>query len=125
MKFISQNLIKAVALIPGYTFAPTTQTWPAWQSNVAIYTKTVEGTQQLCGILSDYFAKYSEALCNFQANEIVVVQQNAANNLVFCGFVALAECNCAQASLDPARFTMTQTPLASATSLSITSTDSV
>jgi hypothetical protein len=44
---------------------------------------------------------------------------------MFCGFGALAECNCAASSFDPARFTTPQTPLASITSLALKSTDSV
>jgi hypothetical protein len=70
IKFKAQTLIKVVVLIPGYT--NTASSWPRWQTNVAIYAKIIAGTQQPCGVLSDY-TTYSEALCNFQANEIVVV----------------------------------------------------
>jgi hypothetical protein len=67
--------------------------------------------------LADYYStKNYEAACNIQVNEIILVQQTAANSLSFCGFGALAECNCSQSSFDPARFTTPPaTPFASAT----------
>ncbi len=75
--------------------------------------------------LAGYYTNYNEAQCNFQANEIILVQQNAAQDLRFCGFGALAECNCAASSFDPTRFTTQQTPLASTTSIEFKNTDSV
>ena len=61
-----------------------------------------------------------------QANEISVVQQTVGNNLFFCGFGALADCDCATSSFNPALFTtMPVTQFASTTSLSVKSTDSV
>jgi hypothetical protein len=116
-------LIKAVVLLPGYKNAASS--WPAWQTNVAVYVNSEGGTKKLCGVLADYYTTYSETACNIQGNEIILVQQNAANKLVFCGFGALADCDCSQSSFDPARFTTPQTPLASVTSLQIKSTDSV
>ena len=79
----------------------------------------------MCGILANYYTTYSEAVCNFQANEIILVQQSAVNSLRFCGFGALSDCNCSQSSFDPARFTTPQTPLVSVTSLQIKSSDGV
>ena len=83
------------------------------------------GTQQLCGVL-DYFTKYNEALCNLQANEIIVEQQNPTNKLVFCGFGVLADCSCSQTSFDYSLFTTSLAiTLLSTTSLSLQITDSV
>ncbi len=84
MKFIAETFIKAIVVLPGYTNRAST--WPNWQTNVAIYASTAGGTQQLCGILSEYYSTYSETVCNIRANEIIAVQQNKANNLVFCVF---------------------------------------
>ncbi len=52
------------------------------------------------------------------------MQQTAGNDLIFCGFGALADCDCAQSSFDPAHFTTPPAPLTSATSLLIKSSDS-
>jgi hypothetical protein len=81
---------------------------------------------QLCGVLADYYATmYYEVTCNIQVNEIIVEQKNTNKDLRFCGFGVLAECDCSQSSFDPASFaTPPPTPFASATSISVKSTDS-
>ena len=80
---------------------------------------------QLCGVLTNYYETYYEVTCNIQVNEIIIVQQNAANSLRFCGFGVLAECDCSQSSFDSASFTTPpETPFASANSISVKSTDS-
>jgi hypothetical protein len=101
--------------------------YPLFQKNVAIYGKTVVGTQHLCGVIKDYYTTtYYEVACNIQANEIILVQNNAAHDLRFCGFGVLADCFCGQSSFDPLLFT---TPIAksfaSVTAISAKSTDSV
>ena len=114
-------------MLPAYdTTNPASLAILALSTNVAIYGMTVGGTQQLCGVLADFYAQYSEASCMIQANEIIVVQQTVGNNLFFCGFGALADCDCATSSFNPALFTTTPaTQFASAISLSIKLTDSV
>ena len=101
--------------------------WPLLQSNVAIYGKKVGGTEQLCGVLTDYYyTTYYEVACNILANEIILVQQNAAYDLRFCGFGVLADCDCTLSSFNPLLFSTSQaTPFASATSLTLKSSDSV
>ena len=81
---------------------------------------------QLCGVLADYYATQSyEIACNIQVNEIILEQQNTKGELRFCGFGVLAECECSQSSFDPSNFTQPPaTPFASATSISVKSTDS-
>ena len=53
------------------------------------------------------------------------MQQNYAYDLRFCGFGALADCDCAKSSFDPARFLTPPAPLTSASLLTLKSTDSV
>ena len=60
-------------MLPAYdTSNPAIPAIIALSTNVAIYGMTVGGTQQLCGVLADYYTKYSEASCNIQANEVIV-----------------------------------------------------
>jgi hypothetical protein len=77
--------------------------------------------------MANYYATTNyEAACNIQANEIILVQQNAAYNLRFCGFGALSDCNCSQSSFDTLLFTTPPaTPFASATSISVAQSESV
>jgi hypothetical protein len=64
--------------------------WSTHQSNVAIYGKKVGGTEQLCGVLLDFYTTtHYEVACNIIANEIILVQQNSAYDLRFCGFGVL------------------------------------
>ncbi len=111
-------------MIPGYRISETP--WPGYQTNVAINGKTVGGTEQLCGVLGNYYTKYGEVLCNIQVNEIILVQQSSSKDLRFCGFGALSDCNCAQSSFDSTQFTTRQaTSFASVTSLTVKYTDSL
>ena len=111
-------------LLPGYLIRPSD--YHLFQKNVAIYGKTVGGTQHLCGVIEDYYTTtYYEVACNIKANEIILVQKNA-HDLRFCGFGALSDCFCDQSSFDPLLFTTPQaTPFASATTILAKSTDSV
>jgi hypothetical protein len=112
-------------LLPGYLLVSSS--YPVFQKNVAIYGKTVGGTQHLCGVIEDYYTTtYYEVACNIQANEIILVQKNAADDLRFCGFGVLADCFCGQSSFDSLLFTTpTAKSFASATAISAKSTDSV
>jgi hypothetical protein len=65
-----------VVVLPLFQFSASS--FQTYQTNVAIYGKTLGGTQQLCGVLADYFKQYSEAACNIEANEIIAVQLNSA-----------------------------------------------
>ena len=101
--------------------------WPTHQSKVAIYGKKNGGTEQLCGVLADYYATtHYEVTCNIIANEIILVQKNAAYDLIFCGLGVLSDCDCTLSSFNPLLFSTSQaTPFASATSLTLKSSDSV
>jgi hypothetical protein len=116
-----------VTLLPAYDTAnPADPNILKFPTNVAIYGMTVGGTQQICGILANYYNQYSEVSCKIQANEIVASQQTVGNTLSFCGFGVLADCDCSTSSFNPALFTTTpEAQFASKTSLSVKSTDSV
>ena len=53
--------INGVALLSGYALSATN--WPAAQTNVAISANTVVNTKHQCGIIADYYNKYSDVTC--------------------------------------------------------------
>ncbi len=100
----------------------------ALQKNVEISGKKIDGTQNPCEVLDD-FTKYSEAICNLEANEIIAAQSTPNNDLGFCGFGALSDCDCSKSSFQSYLFTPTTSAassdhnLALETSISLQSTD--
>mgnify|MGYP001063224283 CR=1 FL=1 len=124
-------LLKAVIPIHGVTmipcYDPSEPILPVYQKNVAVLIKTTLGAPVQCGVFIDYSTTYTEVDChNIQGNEIVAEQQSLSNDLLFCGFGVLADCDCVTSSFDP--FLFTTTPLikfASITSLLVKSTDSI
>jgi len=110
-------------LLPGYI--KEFSGWPDYSKNVAIYGRTVGGTKILCGNLADYSKTYKEVVCNLQANEIII-EKTVIEDIRFCGFGALASCDCSQSSFDPQFFTVPPTTtFASATSVTVKSSDTV
>jgi hypothetical protein len=85
--------INGVALLPGYRKYVTD--WPTIQTNVAISANKVGNTKHQCGVLADYYSKYSEVTCNVFANQIIIEQRTVGNKVGFCGVAVLSDCECA------------------------------
>jgi hypothetical protein len=98
--FEAEILINAVVTIFGYQ--KSNSYWPEYQTNVAIYSNTIGGPQQLCGVLSNYYPLYVETSCQRQANSITLKQQTSTHDLRLCGVGALADCDCSLSSFNPA-----------------------
>jgi hypothetical protein len=64
-------------VLPGYE--KTNTFWPEYQTNVAISVNKEGNTKHLCGVMEDYYSKYSEVICNVLANKIIIEQQTAGN----------------------------------------------
>jgi hypothetical protein len=64
------GLINGVAVLPGYVYSSSD--WPFSQTNVAISVNKVGNIQHLCGVMADYYSKYSEVACNVLANKIII-----------------------------------------------------
>jgi hypothetical protein len=58
--------INGAALLAGYT-TDNTQ-WHAVQTNVAVSVNIVGNIKYRCGVLTDYYSKYSEVTCNVFSN---------------------------------------------------------
>jgi hypothetical protein len=63
IKFKAQVFINGVTLLPPYNPYEADGTILEITTNVAIYGLTTGGTQQLCGILADFYSQYSEVTC--------------------------------------------------------------
>jgi hypothetical protein len=58
--------INGAALLSGYMTA--TSDWEVVQNNVAISVNKVGNIKHQCGVLENYYNKYSEVICNVLAN---------------------------------------------------------